>query len=105
MRIRLIPQMCTWKERKSDEKMFVLTVFESREELLSYEIQKLKNEIQEFEVEVEEAKKDGKDVSDVERLLDEAKNQVDLAEDYLLRKMYDDALASVFAARSLLDRA
>jgi len=89
----------------SDEKMFVLTVFESREELLDYEIKRLKREIQEFESEVERAKEDGKDVSEVERLLEEAKNQVRLAEDYLLRKMFDDALASVFAARSLLDRA
>ena len=89
----------------SDEKMFALIVFESREELLDYEIKKLKEDIQDFEEEVERAKEDGKDVSEVERLLEETKNQVNLAEDYLLRKMYDDALASVFAARSLLDRA
>jgi len=89
----------------SDERMFVLMVFESREELLDYEIKKLKKEIQDFELEVERAKEDGKDVSEVERLLEEAKNQVSFAEDYLLRKMYDDCLESVFVARSLLDRA
>ena len=89
----------------SDEKMFVLLVFESRAELLDYEIKKLKKEIQDFESEVERAKEMGKDVSEVERLLEEAKNQVGLAENYYLRKMYDDALAAVFAARGLLDRA
>ncbi len=89
----------------SDEKMFVLIVFASREELLDYEIKKLKEEIQEFEPEVERAKEEGKDVSEVERLLEETKDQVALAENYLLRKMYDDALASVFTARNLLDKA
>jgi uncharacterized membrane protein len=91
--------------KASDEKMFALLVFESREELLEYEIKKLKKEIQDFEAEVERAKEQGKDVREVERLLEEAKIQVGYAEDYLLRKMYDDALESVFVARNLLDRA
>jgi len=85
--------------------MFVIHVFSSRKELLEYEINKLKKEVKDLEDQVEDAKKAGMDVSEIEILIEQINEQIGLAEYYLVNKMYDDALASVYAARSLLNRA
>ncbi|MCS7134874.1 MAG: hypothetical protein NZ893_00325, partial [Candidatus Aenigmarchaeota archaeon] len=88
-----------------DEKTSVLFVFSSREELLWYELEKVKRSYENLVNKTEEAKKEGKDVSSVLLILGEAKRNIDEAEDLLKRKDYDNALEKIMAASNLIDRA
>ncbi|MEE9323797.1 MAG: NEW3 domain-containing protein, partial [Candidatus Aenigmarchaeota archaeon] len=88
-----------------DEKTLSITIFTSRAELIRWEVEGLKKALQEFEVDVENAEKSGKDVSEVLPLIDQINEQIRLAEDYLLKKMYDESLSAVHTGWSLLERA
>lgn len=89
----------------SDEKTVSITVFGSREELIEWEIERLKKALQELEVDVGSAKKMGKDVSEIEPLLDNIRNSIRDAERYLSEKRYDDSLEAVFVGWKFIDRA
>ncbi|MFH8080780.1 MAG: NEW3 domain-containing protein [Candidatus Aenigmatarchaeota archaeon] len=89
----------------SDEKTGILFVFSSREELLKYEIEKVKKEYDDVLNKTEQAKKDGKDVSPVLLLLNEAKKNIDDAQSLMERKDYDNALEKIIAASNLINRA
>ncbi|MBU5688940.1 MAG: hypothetical protein KQA41_01805 [Candidatus Aenigmarchaeota archaeon] len=89
----------------SDDKTGVLFVFSSREELLRYELEKVKKEYEDVLNKTKQAEKDGKDVSSVLLLLDEAKKNIDDAESMLERKDYDNALEKIMAAGNLINRA
>ncbi len=91
--------------KTTDKKSFILAVFASKEDLIAYELRKLKVEVENFEIEVQMAKKDGKDVTEVLKVLDEIKNQINNSEEYLNEKRYDEALASIYTGWSLLKRA
>ncbi|MEM5799855.1 MAG: hypothetical protein QXZ43_04300, partial [Candidatus Aenigmatarchaeota archaeon] len=83
----------------------ILFVFSSREELLRYELEKVKKEYEDVMNRTKQAEKDGKDVSSVLLLLDEAKKNIDDAESMLERKDYDNALEKIMAAGNLINRA
>ena len=88
-----------------DEKRFSLFVFTSRAELVRYEIEKVKKEFEILKLETETAKAQGKDVSDVEKLIDEIKEQISIAEEDLNQRKYDDAIAAVNTAWNLIEKA
>lgn len=88
-----------------DEKTFTLTLFSSRSQLIRWEIDRLKKALQEFEVDVENAKKAGKDVEEVLPYIDQIKEHIRLAEDYLQKKMYDESLSEVHSGWSALEKA
>ncbi len=88
-----------------DEKTFSLTLFTTRAQLISWEIDRLKKALQQFEVDVESAKKAGKNVKDVTPYIDQIKEQIRLAEDYLGKKMYDESLSAVQSGWSMLEKA
>ncbi len=88
-----------------DEKSFTLTVFSSRAQLIRWEIDRLKKAFQEFQVDVENAKKAGKDTKEVLPYIDQIKEHIRLAEDYLEKKMYDDSLSEVHSGWSALEKA
>ena len=89
----------------SDEKTGVLFVFSTREELLRYELEKVKREYQDVLNKTDKAEKEGKDVSTVRMLLDEAETNIDEAEKMINRKDYDGALEKIMAASNLIARA
>ncbi|MCK4531368.1 MAG: hypothetical protein KAT94_00725, partial [Candidatus Aenigmarchaeota archaeon] len=88
-----------------DEKTFSLTVFETRAQLIRWEIERLKEALRELEVDIENAKKVGKDVSEVEPYVDRIREQIEIAEDYLDKKMYDESMSAVHTGWSLLETA
>jgi hypothetical protein len=89
----------------SDEKTFTLTLFTTRAELIRWEIDRLKKALQGFEVDVENARKAGKDIKEVTPYIDQINEQITLAEDYLQKKMYDDSLSAVNTGWSMLEKA
>jgi hypothetical protein len=89
----------------SDEKSFSLTIFSTRAQLIRWEIDRLKKSLQDFEVDVENARKAGKDVKEVTPYIDQISEQINLAEDYLQKKMYDESLSAVQTGWSLLEKA
>ncbi|NIO19977.1 MAG: hypothetical protein GTN76_04355, partial [Candidatus Aenigmarchaeota archaeon] len=101
----LVAEGVAYNNKTSDEKMFKIVVFTSREDLVRWEIERLEKALRDFELDVKEAKDVGKDVSEVEPLIDEIKEKLSEAKDYLNKKMYDDALSAVYVGWNLLERA
>ncbi|MFH8119582.1 MAG: NEW3 domain-containing protein [Candidatus Aenigmatarchaeota archaeon] len=89
----------------SDQKKVTLTVFQSMKELLTEEIGKLEEELQELIVDTKVAEKEGKDVSPVLLFIDGIKNQIKLAKENLNLEKFEDALKNVNTARDLLFKA
>ncbi len=89
----------------SDEKTMSVTVFGSRAELIEWEVERLKKALQELEIDVENAKEIGKDVSEIEPLLDNVRESIRDAERYLSEKRYDDSLEAVFVGWKFIERA
>ncbi len=75
------------------------------EELLKDELRKLKIELQELEVNTKVAKIEGKDTTNVETLIDEIKNQINLAEENLEKKNFEEASSNISNAKNLLEKA
>lgn len=101
----LIAEGIALNNKTSDEKMFKIVVFTSREDLVRWEIDRLEKAVRDFEMDVDEAKSVGKDVSEIEPLIDQIKEKLGEAKDYLNKKMYDDALSAVYVGWNLLERA
>jgi uncharacterized membrane protein len=88
-----------------DEKLTSVIVFGSREELVRYQLEKLKEEFEYFKEDVNATAEEGKkDLSRVYDIVDEIQHQIDLTEGYLDAKMFDEALNSVTTGWRLLDR-
>ncbi len=88
-----------------DEKLTAVIVFGSREELVRYELEKLKEEFKEFKEDVNATAEEGKkDLTRVYGIIDEIQYQIDLTEGYLDAKMFDEALDSVTTGWRLLER-
>ncbi len=88
-----------------DEKLTSIIVFGSREELVRYQLKKLKEEFQDFKEDVNATAKPGLlDLSRVYDIIDEIQHQIDMTEGYLDAKMFDEALDSVTTGWRLLDR-
>ncbi|MBU5690331.1 MAG: hypothetical protein QXM68_04270 [Candidatus Aenigmatarchaeota archaeon] len=89
----------------TDEKVGILFVFSSREELLRYELEKVKKQYQDVLNKTDQAEKDGKDVSAVRSLLNEAEKNIIEAEDLINKKDYENVLEKIINAATLIDRA
>jgi hypothetical protein len=88
-----------------DEKLTSIILFGSREELVKYQLEKLKEEFEEFKEDVNGTAEEGRlDLSKVYDKIDEIQHQIDLTEGYLDAKMFDDALNSVTTGWRLLER-
>ena len=89
----------------SDKKSITITVFESMEELLREEIKKLKESLQDLQVETKVAEREGKDVSGVLLILGEIKSQISLAETNLEDGEIEKSLENIANAKNLIERA
>ncbi len=89
-----------------DEKLTSVIVFGSREELVRYQLEKLKKAFAEFEDDVNATAEIGeKDLSRVYDIMEEIQYQIDLTEGYLSARLFEEALNSVTTGWRLLDRA
>ena len=88
-----------------DEKLTSIIVFGSREDLVRYQLKKLKQAFEEFKEDVDvEEKRGEKDLSRVKDIIGEIQHQIELTEGYLDARMFDEALDSVTTGWRLLDR-
>ncbi len=87
-----------------DEKTFDLLIFTSMKELVHYELERLKDALDEFMIKVDNAR-NIKDLTDVLLLVDEIEKQISKAERYLSDERYEDALDAIYAGWNLLDKA
>jgi uncharacterized membrane protein len=85
-----------------DQKRVTVTVFESLEELLRVEIQQLKDDFQDLQVDARVAEREGKDISAVTVMINEIKSQIDSADQNLANGRTADALSNVSNARNLI---
>ncbi len=79
-------------DEASDRKSFIVRVFSSRAELLLYQIQTLREKIDRLEEKMRKAEREGKDVSLIRDMIDEARGKLNSAEGYVYRKGYDKAI-------------
>lgn len=89
----------------SAEESFIVRVFASRAELILYQIQTLKDKLEDLEQRTAEAENQKKNVTLVKSILTEARDRITSAEDYLDQKKYDEATNLVRNVRDLLARA
>ena len=84
---------------KSDEvsykKEIVVRVFETRDDVFLYQIQVLRNKVVKLESDAYTIEKLGKDASTVRILIDGIKSSLDLAEQQLHDKMYNDVTETI----------
>lgn len=88
-----------------DEKSFVLRVFNTEAERIYFEIQTVKERVNSLESNASQAEKEGKDVKQVELLIEGAKEKIDLAENRLNSKAYGDASDLLTIAKGYLEEA
>jgi uncharacterized membrane protein len=98
--------MITATSNQSDDtEIFTLFVFTSRKELIDFELVRLKARLRELKTRTENAKAAGYDVSPVEDLIKDIENEIELAENYLQKELYDAALDAVYNAWQLIKEA
>jgi uncharacterized membrane protein len=87
---------------KDIKKLFTLTIFTSREELIRFELTRLKEKTSNIEYDAREAQeREGKDMSRVFAKIKEIKEQIDIAEEFLDNEMYEDALDAIYTGWEL----
>jgi len=89
----------------ADKKSATITIFQSLEELLKDELNKIKTALQELEIDIKVAQKEGKDVSNVLIFVDEIKSQINIIEDNLKNNKTEEALKNIANVKNLIDRA
>ncbi|MEM5843990.1 MAG: NEW3 domain-containing protein [Candidatus Aenigmatarchaeota archaeon] len=89
----------------SDQKTITITVYESLEELLKVEIEKLKEDVKALEREISIAEKEGKNVSSVLVYLEEIKTQIEQAEINLANNRTEKAIENIATAKGLIEKA
>ena len=87
-----------------DEKVISLLVFTSREELIQYELEKLKKELSDLENATQTADIEGKDVREVVGIITQVKKEIELAEQSLKEKLYDEAITHIFNGFNLIEK-
>ena len=89
----------------SDQKPITLKIYQSLEELLRSDIKKLKEDLQDLNIDIKIAEREGKDVSIVLDLYNEAKSKLEGAEQDLFDGNTEDALDKVSSVPKLIRRA
>jgi hypothetical protein len=90
-----------FSDKKTIKKLFTLTVFISRESLIRFELSRLKEKTTELEYDANEAQARGRDMSRVFAKIEEIKEQIGIAEEFLNNEMYDDALDAIYTGWEL----
>jgi len=98
--------MLVAKSNQSEtSEIFTLFVFTSREELIDFELIRLKARLKQLKSDTSDAKVAGFDVSPVEDLIKDIENEIELADNYIDKEIYDAALESVYNAWELIREA
>jgi len=89
----------------SDQKSITLKIYQSLEELLRSDIKKLREDLQDLNIDIKIAEREGKDVSIVMDIYNEAKTKLDGAEQDLENNNTEDALDKTSSVPKLITRA
>ncbi|MCK4714332.1 MAG: hypothetical protein KAT35_02065, partial [Candidatus Aenigmarchaeota archaeon] len=89
----------------TDEREFTLRIFTSRQDLINFELARLRAKLAELRDRSDSAAQAGFDTSKVDDLLDDAESEIRMAESYLRDELYDAALRSIYTAWKHLDDA
>ncbi|MCD6398740.1 MAG: hypothetical protein J7L08_02360, partial [Candidatus Aenigmarchaeota archaeon] len=89
----------------TDKKSFVLRIFETKKELIYYQIQSLKSRLDKLDNMVILGEKENKDMTEVKGTLDEVRRNIRIAEEYLDSKMYEKSRERIRVTNDLLDQA
>jgi uncharacterized membrane protein len=89
----------------TDERQFILRIFTSKKDLINFELVRLRAKLEELGDKADSAREAGSDTSEIDDILDDAENEIKLAEGYLREELYDAALDSVYTAWRLLEEA
>jgi uncharacterized membrane protein len=89
----------------SDRKPLTINVYKSIEEIISIEIERLKEELQNLVIDTKVAEKEGKDVSAINIILDEIRNQISQAEENYDKGRLEDAMNNIGNGKNLVERA
>lgn len=92
-------------DESETSEVFKLFVFTSRKDLLEFELVRLRARLKELKSETDNAAEMGYDVSDVEDIIDDIEKEIELAENYMSKELYDAALDSVYKAWRLIEEA
>ncbi|MBU3957608.1 MAG: hypothetical protein KKB25_00870, partial [Nanoarchaeota archaeon] len=87
----------------SDEKEVIIRVFSSKEELIKYQLETIKEKILYLDALLNQTERDGKDVRKLRDALDGIKLQAENAESLLDRKLYDGASSTIITIKELLN--
>jgi len=88
----------------SDKKNFTVSIFKSRTELMLYQIQILRDNINELEEETNDAERIGMGVTMVRDILKEAKYLLDASENQVNDNMYNQATETINEVRDLIKK-
>jgi uncharacterized membrane protein len=89
----------------SDQKRITVSVLSSIYELIKADIKKLREDLQELQVEMRVGQIQGKDVTAIEIILDQIKSQIDEAEELLNLGKHQESLDKIRGAKNLVDKA
>jgi len=89
----------------SDQKSITIKIYQTLEELLRSDIKKLKEDLQDLNIDIKIAEREGKDVSIVMDIYNEAKTKLEGAEQDLVDNKTEDALDKVSSVPKLIRRA
>ncbi len=92
-------------KESTDDSDFTLRIFTSRQDLISFELARLRAKLEELRERSRKAAEAGFDTGRVDDTLDDAEREIELAEQYLREELYDASLESVYTAWKLLDKA
>lgn len=92
-------------DEAKDKKPFILRIFETREELIYYQIQTIENRLDKLENEIVQAERENKDVRKAKEILEDARSNIRIAQEYLDSKMYDKAKERIMVTKDLLNQA
>lgn len=92
-------------ELKSDEisieKDFTVIVFETRDDLLLYQVRNLRSNLNDLKIEAGEVETTGKNVTFIRDILNQIKAKLDLSEEQITEKMYNNVTENIREAEKL----
>ncbi len=87
----------------SDEKDVIVRIFASKEELIKYQIETIREKLSALEAITNQTEREGKDVRTIRSGIADINAQISVAENYLNNKKYDDASNAIYNVREMIN--
>jgi len=89
----------------SDSRTFTVRVFQSKSEMMFFQIQQLEIESEDIEINITKAESIGKNVTDIKNTLNEVKDNLENARSFINRGEYERSTQSMINAENLMKKA